>query len=247
MHRALQGGFTIIELMVAMTLGLMLMSILGAIYFNSIQTVDALTHKIGMNRQAREMFDILSMGGARSGINIYSAGGQSLDNHNYIFGIRGRRLSGTATSPDGWGLPSGIITRDVSKTEPILYRLGLSSDDAAPAVGTNSPILSSEIGAVASSSEGVPVSCTDDYDPVWECASGQTVTLRGYLRSDVNPSVDGISDIANTRKLTRRFAIMVVDPYMYNLSKNQNRLGIMDDQIYDVYWSAFLPKVEYHP
>jgi len=246
-HRNDQSGFTIIELMVAMTVGMMLMAILGGIYFNSVQTAGGLVDRINMNRQAREMFDILAMGGARENANIYSSPDYTKrDNHQYIFGLRGRYKDAAAGADLDWRVPENLIS-DESPTDATVvlsYKLGLSRDNLKPFENSshipfNEPILSSDIGGTS----GVSISCGGDSDPISGCTAGNSVTSRGYLRAGISLT----STPVETNAGTLRIPLMLINPNAYYLSKSIGRVGITDDQIYDTYWTAFRPLVEYHP
>lgn len=251
LHRNDQSGFTIIELMIAMTVGMMLMAILGGIYFNSVQTASGLVDRINMNRQAREMFDILAMGGARVDANKYTASTNYLDNHHFIFGIRGRYKIGASDSQAQFSVPGNIIL-DSSATDASItlsYKLGLANNTVTadkykgPLERTPSPdtpITSSEIGGA----DGVALTCKGERDPVGGCVGTEQAILRGFLRAGLNISVPSSFE---TNAGTLRIPLMLINPNAYYLSKSIGRVGITDDQIYDTYWTAFRPLVEYHP
>lgn len=61
-----QHGFTIIELMVASTIGLLLMTGILSIMYQSAGMADVMRGQVVMNQQAREMFRILTDGGVGS-------------------------------------------------------------------------------------------------------------------------------------------------------------------------------------
>lgn len=238
----IQHGFTIIELMVSMTVGLLLMSVVGGIYFNAVRDATALVNRISMSRQAREMFDLLSMGGFSNGSN------NTTYTQNYIFGIHGR-ISGTTTSP-GWEPPSSIMALDSSSADQTLYRLGLSNNNLGPQANPtdtayNRPIMTSEIGSIGGA-DGVSVNCDNANDPVINCASaGQSEKLRGYLRSDIDFSSGSVYRDAIIN--TTRMPIMLVNPYVYGalVTNNSNNHGSED--VYDTYWTAMINLVEIAP
>jgi len=243
-----QRGFTIIELMVAMTVGLLLMSVLGAIYLSAMRTMDTVLQRISMNRQAREMFDILAMGGARptANINNTSTGTvttpASVDNHNYAFGIRGR--STHAVTRTGWSVPTHIMTL-VNGVEQ--YTLGLPSNGGNPettvaSADYSNPIVSSEY---VGDGNGITVTCADTDSPIGGCAQNQTSTLHGYLRSNIN--LTNARDVNGTNIVAIRLALLLVNPYSYNILFNNNKTDITTTDVYDVYWTAFRPMVESHP
>src|SRR3990167_943324 len=78
-----QRGFTIIELLVATTVGLLLMSGVMTIMYQSAGMAEVMRGQIVMNQQAREMFRILTDGGVGYD-NIGSAG-------KAVAGLRGRK------------------------------------------------------------------------------------------------------------------------------------------------------------
>jgi prepilin-type N-terminal cleavage/methylation domain-containing protein len=65
-----QRGFTLIELMVAATLTLMLMTVISGVLFDSLRMAEILRGKLALNREAREIYDLLAFGGIRLGANI---------------------------------------------------------------------------------------------------------------------------------------------------------------------------------
>jgi len=247
-YRSIQSGFTIIELMIAMTVGMLLMAILGGIYFNSVQTAGGLVDRINMNRQAREMFDILAMGGAGTDVNIYEASHTKRDNHNYIFGLRGRVSNNAKSSDVNWRVPENIMSdASINSTPDISYKLGLSLDNESPLENMgnsahNKPILSSEAGGSA----GYAIFCSKDEEPVGGCVKDEQRSLRGFLRSGV-VLLSGGNPIIESDANTLRIPLMLINPNAYYLSESIGRVGITDDQIYDTYWTAFRPLVEYHP
>jgi len=243
-----QRGFTIIELMVAMTVGLLLMSVLGAIYFSAMRTMDTVLQRISMNRQAREMFDILAMGGARptADINNTNTGlvttPASVDNHNYAFGIRGR--STHVVNRTGWSVPTHIMTLVDGVGQ---YSLGLPSNGGDPEstvafAGYSNPIVSSEYVGVGN---GITVNCVDDDSPIGGCTQNQVLTLHGYLRSDI--TLANTRDVNGTNNVAIRFALLLINPFSYNILLNNNKTDITTTDVYDVYWTAFRPMVESHP
>jgi prepilin-type N-terminal cleavage/methylation domain-containing protein len=90
------GGFTLIELMVAMCLALIMLIGLSAITIQTITNISALLHRLHLNAEIRQVFDILSLGGTRTGVNCDPCSSSRLNltspdyAHDYVFGFRGR-------------------------------------------------------------------------------------------------------------------------------------------------------------
>lgn len=250
--RIKESGFTIIELMVSMTVGLLLMSIIGGIYFSAVQSASQISSRISLNRSAREMFDIVAYGGYNGNANTTTATltTATVDEHNYIFGINGR--DNGATTRSGWTVPSSLMTLNSTGTAtPETYFLGLSPSDEGPEIGSsgtvaaNSPIVSSETAASVGSSAGVSVTCSDSVpgDPIEGCSSGETRYVRGNLRGDVHLGVPAVTD---TDAGTKHITLLVMNPQSFNLKENLHRADITEDGVFDTYWTAFAPLVEAH-
>ena len=62
-----QRGFTVIEMMVAMTIGLLFLSSVIGVFYQSVDMADALEGQITLNREAREMFYLMREGGVAGG------------------------------------------------------------------------------------------------------------------------------------------------------------------------------------
>ncbi len=84
MPRTNQAGFTLIELMLASTLGLILLIAALGILYDSVNIADVLRSKVSVNAAARESFDLLLDGG--------------ISGTQEIFGLRG--LDATAVPSD---------------------------------------------------------------------------------------------------------------------------------------------------
>ncbi len=158
MPRTNQAGFTLIELMLASTLGLILLIAALGILYDSVNIADVLRSKVSLNTAARESFDLLLDGG--------------ISGTQEIFGLRG--LDATAVPltselqvPDGFRvrlLTNGAaVALEGPRTTPRNITC-IAAGDPIPACG----------GAGALAVEGylggepvlndVPRSITDDGD-----------------------------------------------------------------------------------
>jgi len=233
--RRTQAGFTLIELMVAMIVGMILMMVLANLFIDAVGNVDAMLNKAQLNRQARAMFDELALGGFRKGVNAtaaYTTGDTIATdvNYNYIFGLRGR-IPTTGHSGIGWALPSRLMS-GTSAAGPWLYTLGLTPTDAffytLSSTEQDSDVLSSD------SVPAITVTCTDINQPDYGCSSGQTISVTGYLRMDpvFPPATSGT------------ILEIVFDLYNPEVYGNGH---IADDEISTVYWTAFTSLIDQVP
>lgn len=108
-HKPGQAGFTVIELMVAGTVGLLLMTVLMTIVFDAMRTAEIFQRQIALNQAAREMFDILALGGTRKDVNCES-GCATRYQHEYVFGVRGRAATASGHPAGMPPLPSNATT-----------------------------------------------------------------------------------------------------------------------------------------
>jgi len=244
----IQDGFTIIELMVAMTVGMMLMVVLGGIYFDSVRQAESITQKLTMNREAREIFDIISMGGRRDSINSHASDTNIPDKHDYIFGLRGRKYYPGASHPPGdypsWGVPDSILAINSSLPSKTLFRVGLPRNTDVPEVDTsdplksNSPITSSEY---QSGNDGISATCTDVDFPFSGCENaGDVIVIRGYVRMDVKYNDTALKDDLSS---SLNLPILLVNPTIYDLAYNRSLPGTSKDDAFDIYWTAIHPMV----
>jgi Tfp pilus assembly protein PilW len=199
-HDALQAGFTVIELLVASTLGLGLMVVVSSIFFDAVRIADGLRSQLALNRDARVMFEILAYGAVQSGFNNTPA------TQDYVFGLRWRRSSGA--SGTGWGAPSSLIETTGGGTQRE-YRLALSPTDAAPDGPPAGTLRSQEI-------PGFDVTCTGVDTPVQGCSSGSTKRMKGYLQRD-----PGLTSTGRLREVT----LNLLDPYGISI-KSATQLDI---------------------
>ncbi|HRJ60203.1 MAG TPA: prepilin-type N-terminal cleavage/methylation domain-containing protein [Azospirillaceae bacterium] len=178
-RRQNQRGFTLIELLVASTTGLILMLSVGAVLSDTLRSADAISSRIDVNRHAREIFDILALGGAVPNANTTAQVPASLLDFNYVFGLRGRSNVGTPAAP--WTLPTQFMVRNNAATAPH-YRFALSVNENAPNDGTADAVYR----LMAEEIRDVTASCSDYNLPLRGCAAaGDTVAeVRGFLRAE---------------------------------------------------------------
>ena len=236
--RASQAGFTLIELMVALTVGSILMLVVVGLFFDLFRSADFLLTKVRLNQEAREIFDFAAMGGTRSNVNV-AAGTPGIINdptsddvdYDYLFGLRGR-ASNTSNSlctntgnPDcGWGWQQSMMAVDGSAIEH--YRFLLSPNSESPNIDDlNAYLVSSEIPDFS-------VSCRDVDIPLDDCTAGGTgdgIVVKGYLASDPNPS-----------SATR---IVPITVNLIDIVRTSGAIYVVDE-ITSAYWNAFTLNVD---
>ncbi len=144
--KARQGGFTVIELMVAGFTGALLLSVIMAIMFETLAMAESIYGQLRMNQEGRAMFTILANGGR---------GVDGSNNQQTVQGVRGT-LQATLTGSN--------------------YRSGYQLQLSETVGGTAYSITSQSLGAglsVACTAVGTPVSgCTGNGAP----SAGITVT-----------------------------------------------------------------------
>ena len=233
-HRR-RGGFTLIELMVAMTVGMILMTALTTLFLDSLHMADVLLNQAQLNRQAREMFDLLALGGYRTKVNVKAStasgvGDSQPVDYNYIFGLRGRSVSASLTSTtSGFYPPKKFMAASGATTPVPYYRLELSPyGDQYPTDGVD------ESAVLLSDREvSVTVTCTASDTPVGAC-SGTTAAVTGYLR--IEPQQETSRDILNVEPL----ALDLINARYYDPTQT---LQVQSD-VSTVYWSAFTNLVD---
>lgn len=246
LRRRQQAGFTLIELMVAMTISLVLMMVLTSLFIDAMGNADSMMNKVALNQQARMMFDSVALGGGRLGINSMqgTVTTQTADvSYNYIFGLRGRAPLGGAGT--GWARQATLMM-GTSATGPYQYTLGVTPNNTAyyslantynlTALQLEYDVLSSDpVLAVLPSDPdpGVPVTCTGVNQPVYGCSTvGDTVHVTGYLRMEPLPTT-----LTNVQELA-------FDLYNARFYGNNH---VADDEISTVYWTAFTSLVDKVP
>lgn len=255
----ISAGFTIIELLVAMTIGSVLMvAVLGAL-FHSLQFGDAMVGKTIMNAEARSIFDVYSMGGVqRECVNDQNApvscptpavvdNSGLTDDHDYLFGIRGRSRSLGAGGDSGFAVISdsdsdaatvGALMA-VDSNNARLYRATLppSGQVRAGPTGSQPP----DYSLLSSDLTGVTVTCTDTDQasggnvtaigyPLQGCSAvGAQLTVSGHLRAD--PFFDEDNDVGT-----------VLIDLLYPVGTLQNNVTDLD--VRSRYWGAFTLNVD---
>lgn len=75
MPRTRQSGFTLLELMLASTLGVVLLIAALGIFYDSANIADVLRSRVSLNAAARESFDLLLDGGFSGGDEVFGLRG----------------------------------------------------------------------------------------------------------------------------------------------------------------------------
>lgn len=217
-HRR-QGGFTLIELMVAATTGLILMVALGGILSDTVRTAESLTSRIAVNRHAREIFDLLAFGSYHtnpSGATIGAGGELEFD---YVFGLRGRNKDESDVNK-AWRFPSGFMVMDEDQITR-RYRFALPRN--------GNPLYDPQtVLILAESIQDVSVACTGTNVPLHGCLAGTIFTgVRGFLAFD--PDVLRAASTIRVGEIAFRLA-------------DTRRLGAVRSfrtDATEVYWTAF--------
>lgn len=207
--RESQGGFTLIELMVAGTLTLLLMVVIGGTVLDSLRFADALLTRTSLNREARQIHDMLALGGQPPA---------DQDVANYVAGVRGRHNN--ATTPDNPTATS--LFPNFTDTGQPQYRLGLQVGNTpidTPAADPPNTLFSSRVQAR-------DVTCTDDDVPVSGCTVGATRTLHGRVEQIRTPA-------AVYGSFQSGYLIRLTEP------ADIGRRGMVDADFRDVVWMAF--------
>lgn len=226
-QRRAQQGFTLIELMVAATIGLILMAAVGGVLSDSLRTAAALNSQAAINRHAREIFEILSYGGANPNANA-----TAILPFRQVFGLRGRNPLGTGG--DLWKMPakdaslrSPFLSRDTGGATR-LYRFVLTRDGAVPEGTLTDALYAEQI-------QDVTVPCTAADQPVQGCAVATSVTMQGFLRSEPGVTVQA------QRGGVASVAVQLLDPRVQGSSRS-----FLTDQTITL-WSAFTGLQEVAP
>lgn len=265
-HKPGQAGFTIIELMVAGTVGLLLMTVLMTIIFDAMRTAEILQRQIALNQAAREMFDILALGGTRDDVNCED-NCTTRYQHEYVFGVRGRAttasgnpagltsdpttltsshatvLPSTSSTTDGrfyWVLPSSIDDGTVSKTTHLMAKD--SNGDPTYRLALLPVDLDPQeppSWAIMSEKISMKIKCLGLDEPLREvCTEDKNeITMEGFLRDTPYISKNSTANEFNRR--TTSVLIQLFDPFGYELSK---RLAASD--LKRVFWSSFTLNVD---
>ncbi|MFN3075824.1 MAG: type II secretion system protein J [Alphaproteobacteria bacterium] len=169
--RGRQRGFTLVELMVATSIGLVL---LGSVYGILVQTTnmaEVTRGQITLNQNAREMFHMLEDGGI-----------DPTDPGRLVRGMRGRGqgVNGTAAAV----VDASVATYMSAPNAEAASRLSLT-DPAGAASAISSSIL-----------PPVTLSCTAVGEPHRACAAPNgTVTVVGYLADLNSPTAPNANNL----------------------------------------------------
>jgi len=224
-----QAGFTIIELMVAMTVGMILLLVASGLFFDALRVADSMLNQAQLNRQAREMFDLLALGGYRRTVNDKLGTVTTVQadvDYNYLFGLRGR-IKTAQTLKSGWNRPSKFMTKTTDVSHTSTYRLALSPNEDESYNFSDSVVLSSDEEAA------VTLTCISTTDPVGDC-TGTTATVTGNLR--IEPAAE-----ARTVPNIQTIALELINAKYYEPGR------AMENEVTSVYWTAFTNLIEVVP
>ncbi len=240
-----QSGFTLIELMVALTISLILMLALTTMYFDAIRNSALAYTQTSLNREARSMFRLLAFGQPVVNVNDIAGTWNIATNatHNYLFGLRGRIILNAARN--GFDPPlcdvtvvnNPICLMDRTAALVPSYRLAFSPQGALPEglVAGCPKLMSASVPAIA-------LACTGAGTPLVDCLAAANpvagITTSGYLRGTPALAAAGA---AVAGQQFREVMLPLIDPYaagsgLYPLA-----------QVSDVYWTVFTLNVELEP
>jgi len=125
MRRANQAGFTLLELMLASTLGLIVLIAALGILYDSANIADVLRSRVSLNTAARESFDLLLDGG--------KSGTQE------IFGLRGLDANAVPL-PSALEVPNGNRVRLLTNGAAIALEGPRTAPRTITCIAANDPI-----------------------------------------------------------------------------------------------------------
>ncbi len=237
-HR--ESGFTLIELMVAMTIGMIVIMAATELFLDAVGVANTLERQATLNRQAREMYDILSLGGHRIGINVTNSNASVVDplgnydadvNYHYIFGLRGRFWQ-TSTGRMGWSFQTSLM--EVSASGALLYKLALYPTNKTPTQITIPSYVIIDSDQITETT----FNCNAQYDPLIECASDSTTpTMYGYFRSDSSAPPSGPHAVQSV-------VFDLFDPVYYSPAQLVNEA---EEDRRTVYWTAYASEIDRTP
>lgn len=177
--RARERGFTLVEVMVAATTGLILMAAVGGVLLDSLRFADSISSRVALNRHAREIFELLAFGGANPNVNTATSTPPAPLDFAATFGIRGRGVNGTA----GFQVPANgsvFMQRDQDNDTTRRYRFVL------PPTGAREPGAPlPDTVTVAERIDPTDVVCEALNTPLEGCAAGLAIAgTQGFLRAD---------------------------------------------------------------
>lgn len=147
-----QAGFTLIEVLVASSVGLLLILAMFHVVGQSVQMSNAFISQITLNQEARATFDLMGEGGVFDANDNGSI--EITDETERVAGYRGR-----FSDP----LTDGNLLREAATP----YRLTLKN-------ATGSTLLTASVAERN-------VNCISDGDPVPDCLEGDEVTVDGFV------------------------------------------------------------------
>lgn len=232
---ARQAGFTVLELMVALSISSILMLALFGLYFQDVQEGNGIISEIRVNNAARRMFNLLLFGGARPGAPSLT---DPFNDNNVADATTGQFIPGLISRKDGVAGFLGAPTEDSDTgtfgcyggSDSCLMAQDGGSRNYVLALGQGKNSGTSAAESVMSEwfSKPVSIRCTAAADPLPDCAAaGSVITMSGYLRSD--PFFNKPAAPAGVRELV----LPVIDP-----------VGITNpettpEDVSAVYWTAF--------
>jgi len=237
-----ERGFTLIELMVAMTVGMILMMALSAIFFESLRNADIMLSQARLNRQAREMFDMMALGGHRIGVNVKTGTAGAISDatadvdYNYVFGLRGRQHTNAVPSAarTGWNAPSTLMAVDTAGNK--LYQAALY-----PNAATTPKAIDPRAILYSDSIPNVSVDCTGTSQPIADCSSNTSLSVQGFLRMDS-------SDMNYDNGAGTNITGVVFDLFnAENIRNGTTASGVASDEMFSVYWTAFVSIIDNPP
>jgi len=226
-RRRRQQGFTLIELMVASTIGLILLAAIGGVLSDALRTAAALNSQVAINRHAREVFEFLAHGGSNENAN---ANAVAILPFKYVFGLRGRNPAG---GTDPWRMPVVAATQSPYMARSAdggtrLYRFALARDGAVPLASATDALFTETI-------QDITVACTGEHRPVQGCAVAQSAVMQGFLRSEPSLYVEA------QRGGLATVAVQLIDPRV------QGAPRAYDTEQTITVWTAFTGLQEVSP
>lgn len=271
-RRENQRGFTIIELLVALTVGSVLLTVVMGVFMTSLNYGETLFARTRMANQARIIFDAAAMGGVNTCVNSVDITGCDAVPHappetgnpsppetddidgediDYLFGFRGRNATAGASDTDGRSAfatagNAPLMAWDGATPLERLYRFAL------PPAGNVREGASADTAPTLSilSDEGVVTTLTCEAidnpgaDEIGFPVQGCTaVGATVNIHGYLRADPEIGQDGGNFR--TRSVAVQLIDPYA--AARGENQAEFTDDSFIDRYWTMFTMNVESVP
>ncbi|MBF0459898.1 MAG: hypothetical protein HQL87_00730 [Magnetococcales bacterium] len=182
------SGFTLVEIMIAGSLGTVLCLILFQILMQAQHMADVMIMQSTLNSQAREVFELLMDGGVNVQAGVPNP-------------IPGYHDSSSDPFPNLLSLP---LNADAAPTRKFQLRLGLAAPAGVACVADDAAICTRETLPTFG------ITCTDQNTPVKACVTNwpaqTTYTVDGYI--DIFHSTSPSAGITNTSEV----AFTIIDP-----------------------------------